>query len=161
MHSCCDFAPWCSSRMNNFFIQNERFLFVLYCPYRRLIMPAFSEKECSSAVASSIICITDTLLLCKSLQVNDEVISKTRRKPVWYIPVAISNHDASSRMNFFHSEWMASVCLALSLQTSHDACVIKTEDAILKELALFDCISRFVSHVMWNTGSWIRNQHIW
>ena len=27
--------------------------------------------------------------------------------------------------------------------------------------ALFDCTSRFVTHVMWNTGSWIRNQHIW
>ena len=36
-----------------------------------------------SAVVSSIIWITDTLLLCKSLQVNDEVISRTRRKPVF------------------------------------------------------------------------------
>ena len=35
-----------------------------------------------SAVASSIIYITDTLLLCKTLQVNEEVISSTRRKSV-------------------------------------------------------------------------------
>ena len=63
-----------------------------------------------SAVASSIIYITDTLLLWKSLQVNEEAshFKDKKEASVWCIHVATSCNNASSRMNdfFIQNAWL-------------------------------------------------------
>ena len=62
----------------------------------------------------------------------------------------------------FFSFRMNGFCLSCIVLTDVSWCLPSKDWRCNSErTALFDCTSRFVSHVMWNTGSWIRNQHIW
>ena len=92
------------------------------------------------------------MLLWKSMQDNEQGISRRGRKPVWCIPAVFMSHKMPvQEWRLFHSEWTASI-LALSIQVSHDVCcLLARQDSRFRSLwkdSLY-CMSRFFSHKVW------------
>ena len=103
---------------------------------------------------------TDTLLLCKSLQVNKEGISRTTRKPVcdaFMLQLLTTMMPVQEWIIF--SFWMNGFSSSCNVLTDVLSCLPSQDWRFHSERTAFiDCMSRFVyDHVMWN--SWMNQKY--